>query len=154
MPTRNHPPEPLPVDPADVPRLALEVMQKAKFPMLSTVDGDQHRVRPVSPVLTDGFLVYVANLRNYAKTRQIAHNPKVELCYMDDAHDQVRITGVAEVLADPDLLETIWRDNPLLRRYLGQSDNPALLIYRIRPTQIRFMKEWALTYHDIPLPKG
>ncbi len=153
MPNRNHPPEPAPVDPADVPRMALEVIHKAKFPMLATIDGVQPRVRPVSPVRTDGFIVYIANLRNYAKTSQIAHNPKVELCYMDDAHDQVRITGTAEVLADPDLLEAIWRDNPLLRRYLGQPDNPALIIYRIRPTQIRFMKEWALSYYEVPLPK-
>jgi general stress protein 26 len=132
--------------------MALETMHKARFPMLATVDGDQPHLRPVSPVLTDGFTVYVANLRAYGKTHQIAENPKVELCYLDDAHDQVRITGVAEILADPVLLESIWRDNPLLRRYLGQPDNPSLIIYRIRPTRIRFMREWALHYHEIPLP--
>jgi uncharacterized pyridoxamine 5'-phosphate oxidase family protein len=127
-------------------------MQSAKFPMLATVDGDQPHLRPVSPVRTEGFVVYIANLRAYGKTNQIALNPKVELCYLDAAHDQVRITGVAEILADPVLLELIWRDNPLLRRYLGQPDNPALIIYRVRPTRIRFMREWALNYHDIPLP--
>jgi uncharacterized pyridoxamine 5'-phosphate oxidase family protein len=121
--------------------------------MLATIDGDQPRLRPVSPVRTEGFVVYVANLRGYGKTGQIAANPKVELCYMDSAHDQVRITGVAEILGDPDVLESIWRENPLLRSYLGQPDNPALIIYRIRPTRIRFMREWALEYHDIPVPK-
>lgn len=122
--------------------------------MLATVDGDQPHLRPVSPVLTEGFVVYVANLRAYGKTNQIARNPKVELCYLDDAHDQVRITGDAEILADPDLLETIWRNNPLLRRYLGQPDNPSLIIYKIRPTRIRFMREWALEYHEIALPRA
>ncbi len=151
MPQRNAPPTPLPVAPEDAQRMALEVLQKAKFPMLATADGDQPHLRPVSPVLTDGFTVYVANLKAYGKTNQIAHNPKVELCYLDDSHDQVRITGVAEILADPELLESIWRDNPLLRRYLGQPDNPSLIIYKIRPTRIRFMREWALQYHEIPL---
>jgi general stress protein 26 len=154
MPTREGPPAPTPVSEEDAPRLALETMHKAKFPMLATADGDQPHLRPVSPVLTDGFIVYVANLRAYGKTSQIAENPRVELCYLDDAHDQVRITGVAEILADPVLLETIWRDNPLLRRYLGQPDNPSLIIYRIRPTRIRFMREWALQYHEIPLPRA
>jgi general stress protein 26 len=144
---------PAPIEPGKVPELALEVIQRAKFPMLATVDGDQPHLRPVSPVRTEGFIVFIANLRPYGKTNQIALNPKVELCYLDDAHDQVRITGTAEVLADPELLEVIWRDNPLLRRYLGQPDNPALIIYRIRPTRIRFMREWALEYHDIPVPK-
>ena len=98
-------------------------------------------------------MVYIANLRAYGKTNQIAVNPNVEICYLDENHDQVRITGVAEILADPVLLEVIWRENPLLRRYLGQADNPSLIIYRVRPTRIRFMREWALSYHDIPLPK-
>ena len=146
-------PTPAPIEPGKVPELALEVIQRAKFPMLATVDGDQPHLRPVSPVRKEGFIVFIANLRPYGKTNQIALNPKVELCYLDDAHDQVRITGTAEVLADPELLEVIWRDNPLLRRYLGQPDNPALIIYRIRPTRIRFMREWALEYHDIPIPK-
>jgi len=146
-------PTPEPIIPETLPQLALEVMHRAKFPMLATSDGDQPHLRPVSPVYTDGFTVYVANLRGYGKTNQIATNPKVELCYLDNVHDQVRITGLAEILADPALLEIIWRDNPLLRRYLGQQDNPALLIYRIRPTRIRFMREWAMEYHDVPLPK-
>ena len=63
-----------------------------------TIDGDQPRLRPVSPVRTDGFTVYVANLRSYHKTGEIAANTKVELCYLDDQHDQVRITGVAETV--------------------------------------------------------
>ncbi len=146
-------PTPAPIEPGKVSELALDVIQRAKFPMLATVDGDQPHLRPVSPVRTEGFTVFIANLRPYGKTNQIALNPKVELCYLDDAHDQVRITGTAEVLADPELLEVIWRDNPLLRRYLGQPDNPALIIYRVRPTRIRFMREWALEYHDIPVPK-
>lgn len=151
MPNRPTPPSSDPVSAVDARRLSLEIVQKNKFPMLATVDVDQPHLRPVSPVLTDGFTVYVANLRAYGKTSQIAQNPKVELCYLDESHDQVRITGTAEILADPALLEAIWRDNPLLRRYLGQPDNPALIIYKIRPTRIRFMREWALQYHEIPL---
>jgi general stress protein 26 len=148
-----NPPVPAPVLSEAVPQLALEVMHRSKFPMLATADGDQPHLRPVSPVYTNGFTVYVANLRGYGKTSQIATNPKVELCYLDETHDQVRITGVAEILADPELLELIWRDNTLLRRYLGQKENPALIIYRIRPTKIRFMREWAMEYHEVPLPK-
>jgi general stress protein 26 len=71
---------------------------------------------------------------------------------MDEAHDQVRITGIAEPLQDPGTLDNIWRENPLLRSYLGTPDNPALIIYRIRPTRILFMREWALDYINIPIP--
>ena len=144
-------PVPQPIAPEDLPALARAVIANAKFPQLATVDGDQPRLRPVSPVRTDGFTIYVANLRSYGKTHEIAANPKVELCYLDEHHDQVRITGTAEVLTDPALLREIWDSNPLLRRYLGSLENPALIIYRIRPARVRFMREWALEYHDVPL---
>ena len=144
-------PESEPIDPAQLPELAQQVMDEAKFPMLSSIDEDQPRLRPVSPVKTDGFTVYVANLKAYHKTKEIASNPNVELCYMDSKHDQVRITGVAEVLEDADELQTIWDDNPLLRQYLGTIDNPMLIVYRILPKQVRFMREWALEYHEVPV---
>src|SRR5580704_6720138 len=144
-------PAPEPVDPSEVRRLALAVVQADRFPHLATIDGDQPRLRPVSPVRTEGFVVYVANLRSYHKTAEIAANPKVELCYLDDHHDQVRLTGVAEVLTDRTLLQEIWDANPLLRQYLGTLDNPALIVYRVRATRVRFMKEWALEYVNVPL---
>ncbi len=146
------PPAPKPIDPAELPALVRAVIQRAKFPQLATIDGDQPRVRPVSPVRVDDDLtICVANLRSYGKTREIAANPKVELCYLDDQHDQVRITGHAEILEDETLLREIWDSNPLLRRYLGSLDNPELIIYRIRPERIRFMREWALDYHEVKL---
>jgi len=143
-------PIPEPIDPSRVADLALAVIAADRFPYLATLDGDQPRLRPVSPVRTDRFTVYVANLRSYHKTAEIAANPKVELCYLDDKHDQVRITGVAEVLTDRAILQEIWDANPLLRQYLGTIDNPALIVYRIRPNRVRFMREWALDYHEVP----
>ena len=147
-------PVPETIDPAELVQRALAVIRADRFPHLATIDGDQPRLRPVSPVRTDGFTVYVANLRNYHKTAEIEINPKVELCYLDDHHDQVRLTGVAEVLTDRALLQEIWDTNPLLRQYLGTLDNPALIVYRIRPTRVRFMKEWALEYHEVAFSTG
>jgi len=144
-------PAPRAIDPREVKERALAVVATDRFPHLATMDQDQPRIRPVSPVKTDCFTVYVANLRSYHKTAEIAANPKVELCYLDDNHDQVRITGVAEVVTDAALLEEIWDSNPLLRQYLGSIDNPELILYGIKPTRVRYMQEWALTYHEVPL---
>ena len=144
-------PTPEPIDPARVPQLAAELVRKVKFPQLATMDGDQPRLRPVSPVRTDGFTVYVANLKSYGKTSEIAANPKVELCYVDEEHNQVRITGVAKVVNDRALLEDIWNANRLLQHYLGSIDNPQLIVYRIVPNRVRFMLEWALEYYEVPV---
>ena len=144
-------PKPEPLQPEQLPQLARDTMRGAKFPVLATVDGDQPRVRPVSPVRTEGFTVFIANLRSYGKTKEIESNPKVELCYTDEGHNQVRITGTADVVTDRALLEDIWSTNPLMRAYLGSIDNPALIVYQVTPSRVRFMKEWALEYHEVPL---
>ena len=144
-------PVPTPIDPSRVPELARAAMTAARFPQLASLDGDQPRLRPVSPVRTDGFTVYVANLRSYHKTEEIAANPRVELCYLDADHNQVRITGIARVEEDRGRLQEIWGDNPLLRQFLGSMDHPELIIYRIEPTRVRYMQEWALEYHEVAI---
>jgi general stress protein 26 len=143
-------PTPEPIDPQQLVDLASETMRAARFPFLATIDGDQPRVLPVSLVRTEGFTVYIADLRAYHKTQEIEAKPRVELCYLGDGHDQVRITGIAEVVTDPALLQAIWDENPLLRGYLGSIDNPELIVYRVVPERVRFMREWALEYHEVP----
>lgn len=144
-------PRPEAVDPDRLREIAHETIRAAKFPMLATVDGKkQPRVRPVSPVQVDSdFTIYVANLASYHKTAEIAANPLVELAYLAPDHDQVRITGTAELVKDREVIETIWAKNPLLKQYLGNPDNPEFILYRIVPELVRFMREWALDYHEV-----
>ena len=84
----------------------------------------------------------------------IAANPKVELCYLDEQHNQVRLTGIVQVVTEHDLLKAIWDNNPLLRQYLGSLDNPELIVYRVEPTRVRYMQEWALEYYEVPFEEG
>lgn len=144
-------PAPEPVNPDEVPGLAAGVIASDRFPVLASIDEQTPRVRPVSPVKTEGFTVWVANLKSYHKTQEIAANPNVELCYVDQNHDQVRITGIAQTEQRREVIQEIWNANPLLQHYLGSVDNPMLIIYRIEPTEVRYMKEWALQYHKITL---
>ena len=144
-------PTPEKIDIAQIPAKAAQIVQKVKFPMLATMDGLQPRLRPISPVLTEGFTVYVANLRSYRKTQEIIKNNRVELCYLDQDHNQVRITAEAEMVTDRALLQKIWDKNSLLKHYLGTIDNPELVVYECVPKRVRFMQEWALTYHEVSL---
>jgi general stress protein 26 len=140
-----------PISPAELVDLAREVIREARFPQLATIDGDQPRLRPVSPVRVDGFVIHIANLRSYHKTVELAANPRCELCYVDDRHNQVRLTGTVTLESDRAVLEQIWNSNPLLRSYLGSLESPALLVYRFVPVRVRYMREWALEYYEVPL---
>ena len=141
-------PSPAPIE--NVRELALATMKQAKFPVLASMDGDQPRARPVSPVRTTDFTAFVASFRTSHKTGELDHNPKVELCYMSEKHDQVRITGTAKIVTDREVIKSIWDANPLLRSYLVSMDNPEFILYEVVPTHVRFMREWALEYHDVP----
>jgi general stress protein 26 len=136
--------------PQELVQQALAVIRADRLPYLATVEGDQPRLRPITPVKIDGFTVYVPNLRSYGKTAEIESNPRVELCYLDGHHDQVRITGLAEIVDDPALKEEILTLNPHIRKYMVEVNNPEFILYRIVPTRVRFMKEWALTYREVP----
>ena len=59
--------------------------------------------------------------------------------------------AAAGTLGTRELLAEIWQDNPLLRQYLGSIDNPDLIVYRVDPSQVRYMREWALEYHEVQL---
>ena len=144
-------PQPQPVDPAKVPELARAIVAGDKAPLLATIDGDQPRLRPVSPLKIDGMTIYVGNLRRYRKTAEIQANPKIEMCFMDEQHNQVRLTGKAEVVTDKPTLQEIWDSSPLLRGFLGTLDNPEFILYRIVPARVRYMQEWALEYFEVPL---
>ena len=47
-----------------------------------------------------------------------------------------------------------WNAKPLLRSYLVTIDNPEFVLYRIVPIRVRFMREWALDYHDVEVCKA
>ena len=114
----------MPIDPGQLLNLAYALSDADRFPYLATTDGDQPRLRPVSPVRTEGFTAYLANLRQYHKTAEPAANPKVAPRHMNDARDQVRITGTARTPTDTRLMKEIRDTNKLLRQYPGSIDNP------------------------------
>jgi general stress protein 26 len=142
---------PIPVPASELRAASLETMRKAKFPMMATSEAGQPRVRPVSPVRTDDFTVYIASMRSSGKTAELEANDRTELCYLSDDHDQVRITGPARPVTDAATRQSIWDANPLLRAYLGDIDNPEFLLYAVLPERVRFMREWALEYQEVPL---
>lgn len=143
-------PTPEPIQPDEVLEISLGVVKGDRAPMLASIDGDQPRLRPISPLKTEGFTIYFASLRNYHKTGELEANANVEMCFLGNGHDQVRVSGICELITDDATRQEIWDSSPLLRHYLDSVNNPQLLMYRIDPNRVRFMREWALEYHEVP----
>ena len=131
--------------------LALTVVRQCRFPFLASVDGDRPCLRPVSPAWVDGFTTWVASLCSSGKTEQLRANDRVELCFLTEDHDQVRIAGRAIETTDRERRLEVWKRYALLRKYFMDVDDPEFILYEIRPERVRYMKEWELEYKEIAL---
>lgn len=100
---------------------------------LSTIDGDQPRVR--------GFLVLYANENGFYFTtgktkdvyRQLRENAKLELCFFNhESGRQMRVTGKAEWIEDPDFRAKVLKERPWLKDLgAGRPDEPAWTVLHI-----------------------
>ena len=105
-----------------------EFLKNAETYFLATMDGDQPRVRPFGSVdVFDGKL-YIQTGKVKAVAKQIAANPKVELCAFKDGR-WLRITG--ELVEDDrrEAKKHMLDSYPVLRRMYSEDDGNTLVLY-------------------------
>lgn len=95
---------------------------------LATTDGDQPRVRPFGTAeIFEGHL-YIQTGKVKDVSKQIAKNPKVEICAFKD-NKWIRITGILKrderVIAKKDMLDK----NPFLRRMYDENDDNTEVLF-------------------------
>lgn len=105
-----------------------EFLKKAGTYYLATVDGDQPRVRPFGTVnIFDGKL-YIQTGKVKEVSKQIAANPKVEIC----AFDKGVWLRVAATLVRDDRVEAkkdMLDHNPSLRSMYSETDDNTEVLY-------------------------
>ncbi len=69
---------------------------------LATCDGDQPRVRPVSPIVEDDMSIWVTTFCCSRKVSQIKQNPKVCLAFVEQPNGEKAaiVLGEAEIVTD------------------------------------------------------
>ena len=108
-----------------------------KLCYLATTDGDQPRVRVLLLWFADqeGFTFCGLAPKNVWK--QIAANPKVEICFFNNAAEfkdvqVMRVTGQAEFLEDLELKKKVLEDRPFYKNFgSGEPDDPTYPIVRV-----------------------
>jgi uncharacterized pyridoxamine 5'-phosphate oxidase family protein len=102
---------------------------------IATADGDQPRVRAFSMWFADetGFYFHTGTAKRVY--RQLAKNPKVELCFYapgEAAGKMMRVTGTAEFLSDAALEQRLMRDRPWLAGLMKSApEGSNLAMFRI-----------------------
>ena len=113
---------------------------------LATADGDQPRVRAWLLWYADESGFYFVPLSGKQVTEQLKRNPKLELCFYNNAPDpadwkQMRVMGEAEFLEDEETLEKAYENRSFLDPLLGFSAKHFLRPFRVASGEAHF---WTL----------
>ncbi|TKJ43354.1 hypothetical protein CEE36_04800 [candidate division TA06 bacterium B3_TA06] len=78
---------------------------------LATCDGDQPRVRPVSPIVEDDMSIWVTTFASSRKVKQIKANPKISLAFVEQPTGEKAAVVIGEAQIIPDLAEKkrVWK---------------------------------------------
>ncbi len=107
-----------------------QFLRDAQTYYLATVEGDQPRVRPFGTVLLYGGRLYIQTGKSKDVSKQLARNPKAELCAFKDGV-WLRIAG--ELVNDDDraVKAAMLEQYPQLQAmYSADDDNTQVLYFR------------------------
>ena len=107
-----------------------QFLDEAKTYYLATVEGDQPRCRPFGTALLYDGKLYIQTGKVKAVSKQIAANPKVEICAFNGGK-WVRIAG--ELVNDDsrDVKVAMLEKMPMLKKmYSADDDNTQVLYFK------------------------
>ena len=106
----------------------LSFLDEVQTYYLATVDGDQPKVRPFGTALVYHDKLYIQTGRVKAVSKQLAVNPKAEICAFKDGK-WVRITG--ELVEDEtrEVKTLMLEKMPVLRHMYNEDDGNMQMLY-------------------------
>jgi len=81
---------------------------------LATSDGDQPRVRTVSPIVEDDMSIWVTTRSTSRKVKQLRENPKICLAFVElpDGDKAAIVIGEALIIPDIENKKRVWNLAP------------------------------------------
>ena len=118
---------------------AREIIKGAGYGIMATdVDG-QPRVRPMAFVVTDDFRLLSSTFKQSGKAKELARNPRVEICFVDGRKYQLRVEGRADVSGGPEKKRELLALNPHVKKHFTDEHNSNFVLIEIIPTRVRWM---------------
>jgi general stress protein 26 len=109
---------------------------------LTTVEGNQPRVRPVTLLYFDNKFWITTGTDN-AKVRQIKANPKMEFCLLIEEQKKqgyIRATGTAKVIMDREIRENIAKNCDFFSSYFKSHDDPHYTLLEMQLADIEYLR--------------
>lgn len=105
-----------------------EFLKKAETYFLATIDGDQPRVRPFGTAHIYEGKLYIQTGKSKAVSKQIAINPKVELCAWQGM-DWLRVTATMVDDDNIDAQRSLLAEYPQLEGMYQPGDGNSQVLY-------------------------
>ena len=105
-----------------------EFLKTAETYYLATVEGDRPRVRPVGTIHMFEGKLYIQTGKGKSVAKQIAANPKVELCAMK-GDEWIRVAGKLVLDERSEAQESMLSDYPSLRAMYTTGPNGNTAVY-------------------------
>lgn len=107
-----------------------QFLDEAQTYYLATVEGDQPRVRPFGTALLRDGKLYIQTGKVKSVSKQIAANPKVEICAFKDGR-WLRVAGELVNDDDRDVKVAMLEKMPSLKAmYSADDDNTQVLYFK------------------------
>ena len=110
-----------------------EFLKAAETYYLATVEGDQPRVRPFGTIHMFEGKLYIQTGKGKSVAKQIAANPKIELCAMK-GDEWIRVAGTLVLDDRTEAQESMLSDYPSLRAMYTTGPNGNTAVYYFQDT--------------------
>jgi general stress protein 26 len=116
------------------------------YASLATCDGDQPRVRTVSPIVEDDMSIWVTTRSTSRKVKQLRENPKICLAFVEppDGDKAVTVIGEAQIIPDIQKKRRVWKLAPfdLYEHFPDGPESDDFCILKIAIIRIEWRESW------------
>jgi len=130
------------MNPPDEQKIVSIMKDNYLYANLATCDGDQPRVRIVSPVVEDDMSIWVTTRSTSRKISQLRENPKICLAFVEppEGDKSVTVIGEAQIIPDLEKRRRTWKLAPfdLYEHFPDGPDSDDFCLLKIIPKKI----EW------------
>jgi general stress protein 26 len=116
------------------------------YASLATCDGDQPRVRIVSPIVEDDMSIWVTTRSTSRKVKQLRENPKICLAFVEppDGDKAVTVIGEAQIIPDIQKKRRVWKLAPfdLYEHFPDGPESDDFCILKIAIIRIEWRESW------------
>ena len=113
---------------------------------LATSDGDQPRVRPVSPIVEDDMSIWVTTYSTSGKVKQIRHNPKICLAFVQQPNgdEAAIVVGEAHIIPDTEEKRRVWKlaTFDLFEHFPNGPESDEFCLLRIAVKRVEWRESW------------